>query len=629
MPNPTRRLRHGNYQRIEASFFRRAEEIPNRIAVQGSDGRWTYGDVGATAQALAGRLRDAGIERGDSVAVLARREPWLVWALLGVLRAGASFVILDMLYPSERIASQVSAAAPKVILASGQDLGWASAISNTLRGSAVLEVDPVARGGVHSMAVAPQADSNDPAYIAFTSGTTRAPLAILGTHSPVTHFLGWYTHSFGLTAHDRFALLAGLSHDPLLRDLFAPLSLGAVVAIPDVRVWSNPLSLHAWLREERTSVIHLTPALGAALVSAQPSGGELRDLRLACFAGDMLRSSLVRAFRDMAPDATVVNFYGTTETPQTVAFSVVANESNLPAVIPIGRGIEDVQLLLMLENRVARSGEEAEVCVRTPHLSRGYLGNEELTRERFVPNPFTGDESDLMYRTGDKGFYDELGNVTLTGRIDRQLKIAGTRVELGEVEGWLLAAGLKQAAVVPAIRTKEGISLSQTAPDGADAVLVAYVVGDGPVSADELRGYLAQRLPPAAVPGWIMQVNALPLTPNLKIDREALPPPTAFSSQSGGSVPEGIVERTIERLWREALLVPTVDSKSNFFDLGGDSLAAIQLTLALQEYFRREVTIDLIFDRPTIALQAEFFSAMEEPTSVGDDGQPGDGSSGP
>ena len=277
---------------------------------------------------------------------------------------------------------------------------------------------------------------NQPAYVAFTSGSTGAPLGIRSSHAPVSHFLAWHIATFGLRSGDRFSLLSGIAHDPVLRDIFTPLSLGASLHVPAPDVRESPEALARWLAGERITVAHLTPPL-AQLVLADEEETQFASLRRPFFGGDRLDLRNRRALRRRAPDCRFVNFYGTTETPQAMSFHAVDPgeiEARAPeARFRIGRGIDGVQILVQNGERLCGIGEPGEICVRTPYLSDGYL-EDERNAGRF------GDSDGVRcYRTGDLGIYDPDGRVEILGRNDAQAKIRGYRVEPREIEAVLEA----------------------------------------------------------------------------------------------------------------------------------------------------------------------------------------------
>ena len=253
----------------------------------------------------------------------------------------------------------------------------------------------------------------------FTSGSTGTPKGIIGPHGPLSHFVDWHCREFGFTESDRFSMLSGLAHDPLLRDIFTPLWSGGTLCIPDPGMMLMPEQLRQWMREQGITVAHITPALSQVLTEGWDGspGGErgLSTLRHVFFGGDMLTGAHVGKIWQAAPGVECVNFYGTTETPQAMGYFRIdgkdlraggSGESAARAVFPLGRGIEGVQLLVLnADAGLAGIGEVGEIHVRTPYLATGYLKDERLTGERFIGNPHSGEAGDRLYRTGDLGRY--------------------------------------------------------------------------------------------------------------------------------------------------------------------------------------------------------------------------------
>ncbi|HEU4560440.1 MAG TPA: amino acid adenylation domain-containing protein [Longimicrobium sp.] len=524
LPDPARTIEAEAWTGpIHACVSQRAAESPDSVAIQDARERWTYAELDAAANRIAHRLVADGVRPGDTVAVWAHRSAPLVRALLAAWKAGAAFVSLDPAYPAARLAEYVRIARPSALLriaAAGEvPPEVVEALGATVKSTVVLAAK--GKDGVEDQpAEAPpiEVGPDDLAYLAFTSGTTGKPKAVAGTHRSLSHFFGWYGREMGVGAEDRFTLLAGLAHDPLLRDVFAPLSVGASIVIPDPEGLVTPGWLAEWMGRERITVSHLTPAM-AQLAAAGTEDVTLPALKLACFGGDLLRAADVRTLRSIAPSARAVNFYGATETPQAMGVYPVPDDLSAEReTLPVGRGIDGVDLLVINPaGQVAGIGEVGEIAIRTPYLSRGYLNDAELTAARFVANPWTGDAADRMYRTGDLGRYRPDGAVEIAGRADTQMKVRGFRVEAGEVEAALRSH--------PSVR--EAVA-ALAAGAGGDRRLVAWLVAEGePPRAMAIRGHLRKLLPDYMVPSSFVWLDALPLTPNGKVDRRALPDPDA------------------------------------------------------------------------------------------------------
>jgi amino acid adenylation domain-containing protein len=613
LPDPSRPLEPRWEGSVLSRFALQARRVPERVAVAGPREHWTYAELDERSRRLAGQLRAGGVRPGDLVAIFGHRSPALVGALLGTWRAGAAFLLLDPGYPALRLLEYLRIAQPVALI----ELEAAGPLPETL--AAHLEAVPprcrlqlapdgvLLAGQADAFAWETEAAPEALAYVAFTSGSTGAPKAIAGTHRPLSHFLDWHVSASGLSEDDRFSVLSGLSHDPLLRDLLTPLWLGATAVMPgeDERIQGRALT--EWLRREAISVIHMTPPLAELLVG-EAGDRPLSALRHVFTGGDVLSARLVRALHRCAPAVRVVNFYGATETPQAMGFHPVPEPlpANAPERLPVGRGIDGVQLLVLRPGgALAGVGELGEIHVRTPYLSRGYLGDEAATSERFLADPFSaGGPLGRMYRTGDLGRYRPDGAVELVGRADRQVKIRGHRVEPGEVERVLCEhPGVARAAVV----TREG-------PAG-ETTLVAYVVPtpgqEAPAYLETLAGFLRARVPAALVPAAFVSVRELPLTPNGKLDVAALPIPEGRTGGEGGA-PRTSLEAELVGLWEELLSARPIGVQDEFFELGGHSLLAIRLLARVEKRFGRQISLASFFQGATVERMARLLSDASE-----------------
>jgi amino acid adenylation domain-containing protein len=618
LPKPRQRLDDSRPGAIHARFCENARRAPERPAVVDRGRVESYGDLDAWSTELARRLAATGVRARDLVAVYGHRSAALVCALLGALKAGAAFVILDPAYPERHLVSCLRLANPRGFIQLAGAGTLPAAVEGLLLASGCRRLVVPDRPGTTASVdagAAPAAGADDPAYVAFTSGTSGEPKAIVGSHWPVAHFIDWQCRTFDLGAGDRFSMLSGLSHDPLLRDIFMPLALGATLYIPEHERLTVPGWLTSWIQQHSITVMHLTPALGRIVTDGAPGGaaggGGLERLRYAFFGGDPLAGSTVASLRRLAPHVTCVNLYGATETPQGMGYYIVP-DGDPPETVPVGTGIEGVQLLVMGEpGRQAGIGEVGEICVRTPYLSRGYLGDEALTRSRFVRNPFTAVATDLMYRTGDMGRYCPDGSVDILGRRDDQVKIRGFRIEPRGIEALLGAhPAVKSVAVVA----------REDAP--GDRRLVAYVVPvDGRHDVGgELLLFLRENLPGYMVPSAIVMLDAIPLTQNAKVDRAALPVPDGHRPGQGGAFgpPRTKLERAVARVWREVLKLDRVGVDDNFFDLGGHSLLLAQVNARLREDLGCDLPVVDMFRYPTVRALASFLGQPAADGAGGD-----------
>lgn len=626
LPDPEAPLVYRWSECIPSRFTTKAGACGDSVAVSDGCDSWTYRELEARSNQLAHCLRARGIQKQDVVAIYGDRSASLVWAMLSVLKAGAAFVMLDPAYPASRLIDQIQLTEPKAWIAIESSSGTpedfkalvaASSCSLVLSlpGRAAAE----ARGmfSEHSMyPPAVEICGEDLAYVVFTSGTTGKPNGVATPHASLSHFLTWHTETFGLNQEDQFSLLSGLSHDPLLRDVFAPLWVGATLRIPEPETILAPKHLRDWMRAEQISVAHCTPGLLALLTEGLKENNDmpLDRLRYVFAGGDVLTRQRVANLVGLAPHVICVNFYGTSETPQAMAHYLVGDPSQNCAAeltpkeaVPIGPGISDVQLLIVNPaGQLAGTGELGEVYIRTPYLAAGYVNNSQLTKQRFILNPFTGSTDDRVYKTGDLARYLPDGNVELHGRADRQFKIRGFRVEVVEIESTLRGHTNVREAVVCAKDDASGNKL-----------LVAYIVctveGNQKQLSSDLRRLVRAQLPEYMVPAAFVVLNTLPLTPNNKVDYAALPMPGDVHppGEATLALPRTNLEREIASIWHEALPVAEVGVEENFFDLGGNSLLLVKVHYRLEQLTGKQIPLIDLFRYPTVALLAEYLQGKE------------------
>lgn len=586
----------------------------SRLAVCDVAQAWTYAELDARSDQLARRLQARGVGREDVVAVLADRTVALPWAMLGIWKAGAAFAILDPAHPPARLCQALALACPRALvrLPGAPDLPGAVADWLQARGVPCLDEVPGAEPPEASFPLAAPPAAGDLAYVAFTSGSTGEPRAVAGEHGPLWHFFDWHARTAGLGEGDRVSVLSGLGHDPLLRDTLGALWAGATVCLPQAAVSMAPGELARWMADQAITVTHLTPAMADLLTlgAEAPGAPRLDALRLACLGGETLGAATVAALRALAPRVRCVNFYGTTETPQAVAWWPLDDGPLAPGSrVPLGRGIDGVQLLVLdPQGRLCGIGELGEIVVRTRWLARGYLNDPAAMAERFESGP--GGADDRRYRTGDLGRYRPDGSVEFAGRRDRQLKLRGFRIEPGEVEAALRALpGVREAVVVPwAEGSPEARLVAYVAVDADGGA--ATVTANGPAA---LQAALRERLPGPMVPGQVVVLERLPLTPNGKVDLRRLPAPAAPAAAAGHRPPATPAQQAVAAVWAEVLGVNEPGLDDHFFALGGHSLSAARVAVRLQGRVGCTVPVRWLFEAPTLeALAARLDQACAQ-----------------
>jgi acyl-coenzyme A synthetase/AMP-(fatty) acid ligase len=523
---------------IHSRFEARALATPDAVALSSAKGAIRYGELEALSRALAAKLTP-----GVLTGILATRGPRLVVAMLACARAGAPFVVLDLAYPPPRLRKMLDICRPGLLLEAGP----------APEGLSDLPRLPVSLAVEATDAALPAVDPDAPAYLLFTSGSTGEPKCVAVSHHPLVNFVGWQARTFDLHAADRFTLLSGLSHDPVLRDVFTPLSLGASLHIPDQATLTAPGGLATWFAEVRPTAAHMTPPLGQLLTAGKAPA--LPDLRYVFWGGDVLRRSLVDAVSAIAPEVESVNFYGATETPQAAAFHRVS-AADTDERLPIGSGIDGFAVEV---------GEEDAIVIRSRFLTLGPVV------EGRLPPP--APPSLQTYDTGDLGDARPDGAVMIRGRRDDQVKIRGYRVEMAEVT----AAALRAPYVAQAVTLNIG---ADTARMG---LFVQPLNGELSLNPEALRARLAAGLPDYMVPDTILILPALPLLPNGKVDRQALitqaqARPAAAPARAATSP----LEKTLVADWSD-LFARQVGIDDSFASLGGDSLSYVTAYLSLEE----------------------------------------------
>ena len=555
---------------------------PDALAVEYADTRLTYAQLDRQSAALARRLAARGIGPGDRVGVALPRSAALPVALMAVLRAGAAFVPLDPEDGSARRAGMIARAAPRLILApAGMRLGDTPVMTLDAPGP---ERDPIA----------PSPD--DPAYVLFTSGSTGTPKGVVIAHDAIVNRLLWMRETYGFGPVDRILQKTPTTFDVSVWGLFLPFPSGGALVLAPPGAHRDPVALAGLVRAHGITAMHFVPSMLDLFLDAPASDG-LRIARVFA-SGEALPARLSDLFHRRITGQ-LHNLYGPTE----AAVDVTAHRAR-PGVqgasVPIGRPVWNTRCYLLDgQGRPVPDGVPGRLFLAGRQLAQGYLGQPELTAERFVPDPFH--PGARMYDTGDLAIADADGVLTYAGRSDAQAKIRGVRIEPAEIEAALFATGLvAQGAVLV---------------DAHAARLLAYAVPRPGATGDAIRAALAARLPQALLPGQVIALDRMPLTPSGKLDRKALP--RAFGEGAAGRPAHSATERLLARLYAEILHLPAPPgAQTDFFVAGGDSLAAVRLCLRLEEELGRDPGLGAVLERPALGDLA----AWLDRNAAGDDG---------
>ena len=621
-PDPTQDLDEKFYPSVLDRFRQQVARVPEQIALVDCHKQWTYHELDESSSQLAEQLGNQGLGSEDAIAIYASRSASLVWALLAILKLGAAFIVLDSAYPGSRLRTCCHLSQPKGLIhlsdavRQADELPWELQdfidVSDVyyLRLPAIPNLSLNGSSEAEFLMGEPPTYNDDIAYIAFTSGSTGQPKGIIGTHQPLAHFIDWHCRHFNLQECDRFVLLSGLAHDPLLRDIFTPLWLGASLYIPEQDILETSGKLCQWMQQQEITIAHLTPAMGLLLTqgtSLQANSDLTPSLRYLFWGGDVLTQADISRSKQLSQRVTNVNFYGATETPQAMGYYVIPDNRNFVSQnLPIGQGIEGVQLLIIKnDGTLATEGDRGEICIRTPYLARGYLNDASLTESKFIANPFRESASrnsrDRIYKTGDLGRYLADGNIEILGRIDNQIKLRGFRIELSEIESVLGEHPDIQRAVV--VLQHPQTSSNQTRSTTLREHLTAYYLSreDMAIASGDLRQFLTEKLPYYMIPQAFITIPEFPLTPNGKIDRQALSHlESSPQITSAYQAPQTDIEQQLVEIWQTWLKQERIGRQDNFFDLGGNSLLAIGLCRDIENALNRSIPISALFQHPSI-----------------------------
>ncbi|KAH8899957.1 L-aminoadipate-semialdehyde dehydrogenase large subunit [Thozetella sp. PMI_491] len=723
LPDPTIDLGWNDWRgAIHDIFAANAEAHPDRHCVVETKGPrtperiFTYRQINESSNQLAHYLLTNGCNLGDVVMIYAHRGVDLVVAYMGALKAGATVSVLDPQYPPDRQKVLLEVANPSFLVQiqkATEDAGKlpdtvAEFIASELKIKAEIPALQLLANGDLSGGVidgqdclAPQAalrtqkpdvlvGPDSVPTLSFTSGSEGRPKGVQGRHFSLTYYFPWMAKKYGLSDKDRFTMLSGIAHDPIQRDIFTPLFLGAQIVIPPRDSIAHEL-LAEWMKANKATVTHLTPAMGQILVGGAIA--QFPTLHHAFFVGDLLTKKDCRRLQELAPNVRIVNMYGTTETQRAVSYFEVPSKSedpsyldSLPDVIPVGQGMLNVQLLVVdrdNKNRVCDIGEQGELFLRAGGLATGYLGDDEKTKQlnesKFLTNWFVDPEKwqrefaqvrtsapepwmkyykgprDRIYRTGDLGRFRQDGMVECTGRVDNQVKIRGFRIELGEIDTHLSHHPFIRENVTLVRRDKDEeptlVSyivpetkrwLEQLEKDGmpvpedtiSDQSMIAMLKRYKSLSQD-CSNFLKTKVPHYAVPTMFIPLMRMPLNPNGKIDKPALPFPSATDlallhrrSSRASSALNSLTEtqKKLAGIWAEILpnrSARMFTSESNFFEEGGHSILAQQMLFKVRKEWKEiDVPMSAVFTSQTLERFASEIDRAQDPTGLRLDANP-------
>ncbi|WP_326101593.1 amino acid adenylation domain-containing protein [Paenibacillus alvei] len=633
---------------LHTLFEQQAALTPEQPALVSGEAVWTYGELEAQANRIAGWLRAHGVRSEDRVGVLLSRSPQLIAGLLGVLKAGAAYVPLDPALPAARIKGMIQDAGIQILLSEGAQMETVADWEETpLRHvlfldkerlavtcldeerSAVTEIAAAAVEGKKERLAATDAEGNcsamvrfasaeeleaysptstrstdvpttpmNSAYVIYTSGTTGKPKGVVVEHRNVVNFIAGMVRSLPFAPSASMLSVTTVSFDIFVTESWVPLSCGMQIVLANEAELQDPALLGDLLAEHPVQLMQTTPSRLSMMLKQEHSAAQLRRIPALLIGGEPLPAALLEQLRAQT-NASLYNMYGPTETTVWSTFEHLKESEG--EKVSIGRPLANTQAYVLNEAlQLQPIGAVGELCLGGAGVARGYWAREELTREKFVNHPYLPGER--IYRTGDLARWLPDGRLEHLGRIDHQVKIRGYRIEPGEIEAHLLRVeGVKEAVV--------------TVAAGETQELCAYVTGSSELTAQAMRSKLAAGLPSYMIPSHFIRLEKMPLTPNGKLDRKALPAPEGtLSTGTEYAAPRTATEAKLAQLWQEVLGLERVGIRDNFFDIGGHSLRAMTLVSRIHQTLEAEVPLRQLFLSPTIESLAAALEAAEGST---------------
>ena len=603
---------------IHQLFEQQVRFTPDAVAVIFENQQLTYGELNTQANQLAHYLQDIGVKPEVLVGIYLERSLSIIVTLLAVLKAGGGYVPLDPDYPQQRLADISEDSQFSVLITQQKLLN-----SLPVQGVKVIVLDTESEMLTNQSPANPVSEvkPENLTCLLYTSGSTGKPKGVMLTHAALVNHSSAISEVFALTSADRVLQFASFSFDVAAEEIFPTWYKGATVVLRPTQMFPDFASFAQFIAQESLSVLNITPAYWHewAVAVSQDNATVPQSLRLVAVGGDAVLPETVTIWRQVVGDrVNCLNVYGPTEASVTaIVHDLLHPQSETANSVLIGRPIANTQAYILDRHlQPVPVGVKGELHLCGVRLARGYLNRPELTEEKFIPNPFSGSRgaeilansqspvpSSRLYKTGDLARYLPDGNIECFGRIDNQVKIRGFRIELGEIE-----AVLNQYIDVQT----SCVIIREDTP--GDKYLVAYVVPypEKIPTISELRQFLSRNLPLYMVPQAFVFLDFLPLTPNRKVDRRALPEPDLSSNRTDKYVPPRTpTEEMLAQIWAQVLKVEQVGIHDNFFEIGGHSLLATQLVSRIRSHFQIELPLRSLFAAATVAQLADLIGQSQ------------------
>jgi amino acid adenylation domain-containing protein len=586
---------------------RQSSNNPYSIAISDECDDWRYVELDLASSKLTSYLVSMKVLENDVVLIEADKCACLVVVLYSIIRSGAKFIIVDATYSRKFIDTVVEKVNPSLVITfDNENHGIIpERIDKYDQNEYTVKVLSLPKSKTSLLSVISSWDktdslrTNDSMYLALTSGSTGEAKIVIGKESPIINFVNWYVKEFQLNASDRFSMLSGLSHDPIIRDIFVPLSIGATLVIPSKDVQVSPDRLAAWVLTKEISIMHLTPSYGRLLLDSVRVESGLNSVRLFVFGGDQLPWKLVWGIKKIAPNSAIVNAYGATETPQIMSFFHITNDqqeyldfSSEYLNVPIGKSIDGVCLVILGDNgEQVGLNEAGTIYVVSKHMADGYLEDIESTKEVFKSNS----ENEITYNTKDTGLMLNSGDIVYLGRRDRQVKCNGYRINLNAIETRILENESVNEARV---------SLKTLVSGSSQIVAFLTLKNTLNQELERIKNSIARTMPYYMLPTEYILLDEFPLLPNgktdvQKLDEMRIDKDLNLEYMDRVSAPTA---RILVSIWSNLFEIQPekLSMSDNFFELGGNSLLAASAVQSIQCEMKTHLNIVHIFMYPNI-----------------------------
>ncbi len=588
---------------IRQVFEEQVGKNPDHIAVVFEDQQLTYGELNSKANSLARVLRNEGVQADSIVGIMVERSLEMIIGIMGILKAGGAYLPISPDYPEDRINYMLEDSETRILLTQSRFVNKLS-----FNGQLVNVDDKSLYLGDGSNLLL-ENNSHDLAYVIYTSGSTGKPKGVMIENYSVINRIHWMQDKYRLEARDVILQKTPFTFDVSVWEIVWWFFVGASVCMLRPGGEKEPEEIVRSIEKNKITTMHFVPSMLTVFLHYIENCShsiKMDSLKHVFASGEALNPEHANRFNKLlSGQATkLINLYGPTEATVDVSYFDCSTDQILKSV-PIGKPIDNIQLYIVNQNnKLQPVGVAGELCIAGDGLARGYLNKPELTAEKFVENPFV--PGGKMYRTGDLAQWRIDGNIEFLGRLDHQVKIRGFRIELGEIETELLKYPSVKETVVVAKEDQAG-----------DKYLCAYIVTEEELTITELRDHLFRNLPDYMIPSYFVQLEKMPLSPNGKVDRKALPEPNGnIRTGVEYAAPRNDIEESVVKVWQEVLKVEKVSIKDNFFSLGGDSIKAIQILSQLRQYGLNLEMRDL-FQYPTIEALSSYITVIKRKIDQG------------